>query len=60
MRPTSRAGFNVPRLDESIEIVSGLREGDVEYHLVSTVRPPESVLLEILRGPLRRHVRIRR
>lgn len=35
----------------------GLREGDVEYHLVSTSRSPESVLLDILRGPLRRRVR---
>jgi len=38
----------------------GLREGDVEYHLVPTSRSPESVLLDILRGPLRRHVRVRR
>jgi uncharacterized protein (DUF58 family) len=38
----------------------GLREGDVEYHLVPTSRSPDSVLLDILRGPLRRHVRVRR
>jgi uncharacterized protein (DUF58 family) len=38
----------------------GLREGDVEYHLVPTSRSPDSVLLDILRGPLRRHVRGRR
>ena len=38
----------------------GLREGDVEYHLVPTSRSPDSVLLDILRGPLRRHVRLRR
>ena len=35
----------------------GLREGDVEYHLVSTSRSPESVLLDLLRGPLRGKVR---
>jgi uncharacterized protein (DUF58 family) len=38
----------------------GLREGDVEYHLVPTSRSPESVLLDILRGPLRRHIRVYR
>ncbi len=35
----------------------GLREADVEYHLVQTSRSIESVLLDILRGPLRRHIR---
>jgi uncharacterized protein (DUF58 family) len=35
----------------------GLREGDVEYHLVPTSRSPESVLLDVLRGPLRGRVR---
>ena len=35
----------------------GLREGDVEYHLVPTSRSPESVLLDLLRGPLRGRVR---
>ncbi len=35
----------------------GLREGDVEYHLVPTSRSPESVLLDLLRGPLRGKVR---
>lgn len=39
------------------EMRRGLREGDVEYHLVPTSRSPESVLLDILRGPLRRRVR---
>jgi uncharacterized protein (DUF58 family) len=38
----------------------GLREGDVEYHLVPTSRSPDSVLLDILRGPLRRRVRVSR
>ena len=28
----------------------GLAEGDVEYHLVDTSRPPSQVLLEFLRG----------
>lgn len=31
----------------------GLAESDVEYHLVPTTRPPEEVLLSLLRGPLR-------
>lgn len=35
----------------------GLRESDVEYHLVPTTRPPEDVLLDLLRGPLRGRVR---
>ena len=35
----------------------GLREGGVEYHLVQTSRSIESVLLDILRGPLRRRIR---
>ncbi len=39
------------------EMRRGLREGDVEYHLVPTSRSPESVLLDILRGPLRGRVR---
>jgi uncharacterized protein (DUF58 family) len=39
------------------EMRRGLREGDVEYHLLTTSRSPESVLLDILRGPLRRRVR---
>lgn len=32
----------------------GLAEGDVEYHLVDTSRPPSSVLLDFLNGPWRR------
>lgn len=39
------------------EMRRGLREGDVEYHLVPTSRSPESVLLDLLRGPLRGKVR---
>ena len=35
----------------------GLREGDVDYSLVPTSRSPESVLLDLLRGPLRQKVR---
>jgi len=35
----------------------GLREGDVEYSLVQSSRSPESVLLDILRGPMRQRVR---
>jgi uncharacterized protein (DUF58 family) len=35
----------------------GLRESDVEYHLVPTRRPPQDVLLELLRGPLRGRIR---
>lgn len=35
----------------------GLREADVEYHMIPTSRSLESVLLDILRGPLRRHIR---
>jgi len=31
----------------------GLAEGDVEYHLVDTSRPPSQVLLEFLDGPWR-------
>ena len=34
-----------------------LREGDVDYALVQSSRSPESVLLDILRGPLRQKVR---
>lgn len=34
-----------------------LREGDVEYMLVPTSRSPESILLDLLRGPLRQKVR---
>jgi uncharacterized protein (DUF58 family) len=32
----------------------GLAEGDVEYHLVDTSRPPSEVLIEFLTGPYRR------
>ncbi|HMU41586.1 MAG TPA: DUF58 domain-containing protein [Pseudomonadota bacterium] len=39
------------------EVRRGLREGDVEYHMVPTSRSPESVLLDLLRGPLRQKVR---
>lgn len=39
------------------EMRRGLREGDVDYHLITTARSPESVLLDVLRGPLRRRVR---
>jgi uncharacterized protein (DUF58 family) len=39
------------------EMRRGLREGDVEYHLVPTSRSPESVLLDLLRGPLRGKIR---
>jgi hypothetical protein len=31
-----------------------LAEGDVEYHLVDTSRPPSEVLLEFLTGVYRR------
>lgn len=39
------------------EMRLGLREGDVDYTLVPTSRSPESVLLDMLRGPLRQKVR---
>jgi hypothetical protein len=32
----------------------GLAEGDVEYHLVDTARPPADVLVEFLTGAWRR------
>ena len=32
----------------------GLAEGDVEYHLVDTSRPPSEILVEFLTGPYRR------
>lgn len=35
----------------------GLRESDVEYHLVPTSRPAQDVLLDLLRGPLRGRIR---
>lgn len=39
------------------ELRHGLRDGDVEYHLVSTSRSLDSVILDLLRGPLRRRIR---
>jgi hypothetical protein len=48
-------------LDEMARFVdgyrSGLGEGDVEYHLVDTARPPAEVLLELLNGPWRQRGR---
>ncbi len=35
------------------ELRRGLRENDIEYHLISTATPYETVLLDLLRGPLR-------
>jgi len=55
-----RAAYKA-ELTEFLDAMSrGLREGDVEYHLVPSSLSPDSVLLDILRGPLRRHVRGRR
>ena len=52
--------FDVRRayLDELNTLIAdyrrGLAEGDVEYHLVSTARPPSQALLDFLTGPYRR------
>ncbi len=35
------------------ELRRGLLENDVEYHLAKTSDPPETLLLQLLRGPLR-------
>jgi uncharacterized protein (DUF58 family) len=39
------------------EVRRGMRESDIDYQQVITTRPPEEVLLDLLRGPLRARVR---
>lgn len=39
------------------DMQQGLRQGDVEYHLVNTAHPPQETLLALLNGPLRRRTR---
>jgi hypothetical protein len=45
-------------LDEVKRFTEGhrraLAEGDVEYHLVDTSRPPSEIIIQFLNGPWRR------